>query len=199
MKGLPQLVIRKFRTTYGIGQADFADKLGVSQSLVQRWEHGLDVPAPAVLSRIHDVIIRSSTDPNLVLLRETVAKTPKIMCTVTGEDLDMRVASEIFTQQYGDKHLTIPWARMARREGTELAIDLFRNLLKRRDLCQCHMEVEVDTWNGEVVTGHCTGTRFEFDGTPMLVLDIEFYGPEELERKGGIQGSYTSFDDLKLW
>jgi transcriptional regulator with XRE-family HTH domain len=50
----PARVIREARTLAGLTQTELADRLSTKQSVVSRWERGLDVPRVDTLARILD-------------------------------------------------------------------------------------------------------------------------------------------------
>lgn len=53
-KDIPRM-IRDLRTTIGLTQEQFAAKVGVTFSTVNRWENGRGVPSPLALLRIKDI------------------------------------------------------------------------------------------------------------------------------------------------
>jgi len=49
-------LLREFRHRHGVSQATFAQRLGVDQTSISRWERGLDFPRLSVRARIRDLI-----------------------------------------------------------------------------------------------------------------------------------------------
>ena len=48
--------IKEYREREHISQKDFADMVGVSQSMVSLWEEGKNIPRPYLLKRISELI-----------------------------------------------------------------------------------------------------------------------------------------------
>jgi DNA-binding XRE family transcriptional regulator len=49
-------VLREYRRRHGVSQSAFAQRLGVDQTSVSRWERGSDTPRPAAAARIRDLV-----------------------------------------------------------------------------------------------------------------------------------------------
>ncbi|MGH9026286.1 MAG: helix-turn-helix domain-containing protein [Acidimicrobiia bacterium] len=76
-------LIRDARGIAGLSQAELADRLDTSQSVISRWERGQDSPRVATLARIlqacgfeADLVFRRHDDEDRAQIREAVAMTP---------------------------------------------------------------------------------------------------------------------------
>ncbi|MGH8982829.1 MAG: helix-turn-helix domain-containing protein [Acidimicrobiia bacterium] len=77
------LLIREARRRAGLSQAELAARLGTKQSVISRWERGLDTPRIDTLARIlhacgfeADLTLRRHDDVDRAQLRENLAMTP---------------------------------------------------------------------------------------------------------------------------
>ena len=48
--------LKLYRRTHGLSQEDLAERLGVNESTVARWERARSQPAERALVRLHDLI-----------------------------------------------------------------------------------------------------------------------------------------------
>lgn len=80
-------IIRSARETLGLTQQGFADRLGVSQATVSRWESGQTEPDHESRRRIHALAGRSTHHGDTALTR-MVRRAPSLMGLL---DLNMRV------------------------------------------------------------------------------------------------------------
>ncbi len=63
-------LIRKLRLELGITQQELADKIGVTDKAVSKWERGLGCPDPSLLSSLADTL---NVEPGILLAGEMVA------------------------------------------------------------------------------------------------------------------------------
>ena len=53
-RDIPKM-IRKLRTALGLAQEQFAAKVGVTYSTINRWENGKSTPSPLAMLRIEEL------------------------------------------------------------------------------------------------------------------------------------------------
>ncbi|MEW8287507.1 MAG: helix-turn-helix transcriptional regulator [Candidatus Thiodiazotropha endolucinida] len=56
------IIIRELRSALGLTQEQFAAKIGVTFSTVNRWENGRGVPSPLAMRQIDDLIKLTEKD-----------------------------------------------------------------------------------------------------------------------------------------
>lgn len=58
--------VRTWRRMNNVSQAALASTLGVSQPAIARWEQGIDMPAPARLKQLRDMMAKSGRDDTML-------------------------------------------------------------------------------------------------------------------------------------
>jgi len=99
-------LLREFRKRHGVSQAAFAERLGVDQTSVSRWERGTDSPRLSVRARIRD-LIRTQSAPRqdaAVLARVRYAAWPTTLVSRGAVFLEIN-ASAIAEAGLGQREL----------------------------------------------------------------------------------------------
>lgn len=69
---MEKTAIRAFRRQLGWTQWDLAERLGVDQGTVSRWERGVETPRPATAARLRDMVLRGDAAQALRLCETRV-------------------------------------------------------------------------------------------------------------------------------
>jgi transcriptional regulator with XRE-family HTH domain len=80
----PGALVREARTLAGLSQAELAERLGTKQTVVSRWERGVDEPRLSTLARLlqecgfeADLTFRRHDDEDRSQLRQLLAMEPR--------------------------------------------------------------------------------------------------------------------------
>lgn len=85
----------RFRRLQGIKQSHLAERLGVSQGSVSRWESGTHTPDPAMQARIEDLIAAGADSRGDAALKRLIATSPlriHLVCDATHRLLSVSPA-----------------------------------------------------------------------------------------------------------
>ncbi len=88
-------ILRAWRKSSGFKQISVAEKLGVTQAAVSRWENGLDVPSPAQHAKLRTLVgnsFRSQIDIECSVIERQVG----VRTIVDLDGLRLQAASESF-------------------------------------------------------------------------------------------------------
>jgi transcriptional regulator with XRE-family HTH domain len=88
--------LKAWRRAQGLKQAALAERLGVSQPAVARWERGLDLPAPARLARLQELMAGAMRD-ELTLDRLFISRQSAIRALIDCDGLRMVAFSAGFS------------------------------------------------------------------------------------------------------
>ena len=80
--------LRAWRRAQGLKQAALAEQLGVSQPAVARWERGLDLPSPARLARLQELMAGAIRD-ELALDRLFIGRQSAIRALIDCDGIRM--------------------------------------------------------------------------------------------------------------
>lgn len=85
-------VIRHYRHSKGLKQAAMAHDLGVTQTMISRWESGTALPSPRIQERIFDLYWQAhSTVPRSVWL-ERVGRHPSLVAVINAQGRILRAS-----------------------------------------------------------------------------------------------------------
>jgi transcriptional regulator with XRE-family HTH domain len=84
--------LKAWRRVQGLKQAALADRLGVSQPAVARWERGLDLPAPARLVRLQELMAGAMRD-ELALDRLFISRQAAIRALIDCDGIRLEAFS----------------------------------------------------------------------------------------------------------
>ncbi|MEA1943466.1 MAG: helix-turn-helix domain-containing protein [Pseudomonadota bacterium] len=97
-------VIRHYRLSKGLKQAALAHDLGVTQTMVSRWESGVALPSQRIQERIFDLYWTTHTSVSRAAWLERIARHPAIVGVIDADGRIQR-ASRGFLRALGcDRH-----------------------------------------------------------------------------------------------
>jgi transcriptional regulator with XRE-family HTH domain len=97
-------VIRHYRLSKGLKQAALAHDLGVTQTMVSRWESGMALPSQRIQERIFDLYWSSHTSVSRAAWFERIGRHPSIVGVIDARGRILR-ASRGFLRTLGcDRH-----------------------------------------------------------------------------------------------
>lgn len=117
--------IKEFRRQRGWTQWDLAEKLGVDQGTVSRWERGIETPRPATSARLRDMVLFED-DLMARKLCETRVRHSISPAVLVGANSRLLAFNPAATRKYQkdfgfdlNSHLGIEWERHAEILSTQ--------------------------------------------------------------------------------
>ncbi|WP_297730648.1 helix-turn-helix domain-containing protein [uncultured Maricaulis sp.] len=85
-------VIRHYRLSKGLKQAAMAHDLGVTQTMISRWESGVAIPSEGVQERVFDLYWASQTSVSRSAWLDRIGRHPAVVGVINGEGRILRAS-----------------------------------------------------------------------------------------------------------
>ena len=85
-------VIRHYRHSKGLKQAAMAHDLGVTQTMVSRWESGMAIPSPRIQDRIFELYWQAHSSVPRAVWMERVGRHPSLVAVINAQGRVLRAS-----------------------------------------------------------------------------------------------------------
>lgn len=145
-------LLKTWRRTAQLTQTQLAQALGVSQSLVSRWERGVEAPSPALSRRLHELMTGSRNLSELA--REAVAlhTLPVGRALYDVDGVRLLAYSQGFARTWPPNHGGKPLETIAGRFLLDLLVGEVASLLQDD-------EIRYQIQTGEIIQLSCVTER----------------------------------------
>jgi len=97
-------VIRHYRLSEGLKQAAMAHDLGVTQTMISRWEAGATVPPSRIQKRVFELYWASQVSDTRQVWLDRIGRHPAVVCVVNSDGRILRASRGLRRSLDCDRH-----------------------------------------------------------------------------------------------